>query len=61
MSHSDIVVEVSPDVVRVVGGNVGDTVTYGGDLQEYELDVEGFLKPNQRIIAILKNRAGLVD
>ena len=61
MSHSDIVVEVTPDVVRVIGGNVGDTVTYGGDLQEYDLDAEGFIKPNQRIIAILKNRAGLVD
>jgi hypothetical protein len=60
-SHSDIVVEVTPDVIRVVGGNVGDTVTFGGDLQEYELDAEGFIKPNQRVIAILKNRAGLAD
>ena len=60
-SHSDIVVEVTPDVVRVVGGNVGDTVTFGGGLQEYELDAEGFIKPNQGVIAILKNRAGLGD
>ena len=57
-SHSDIVVEVKPDIVRVLGGNVSDTVTFGGDLQEYELDADGFLKPNQRVIAILKNRAG---
>jgi len=60
-SHSDIVVEVTPDVVRVVGGNVADTVTFGGDLQEYDLDAEGFIKPNQRVIALLKNRAGLVE
>jgi hypothetical protein len=58
-SHSDIVVEVTPDVVRVLGGNVNDTVTFGGGLQEYDLDTEGFIKPNQRVIAILKNRAGL--
>jgi len=57
-SHSDIVVEVTPDVVRVVGGNVNDSVTFGSDLQEYELDAEGFIKPNQGIIALLKNRAG---
>jgi hypothetical protein len=60
-SHSDVVVEVKPDVVRVLGGNVNDTVTFGGDLQEYELDGDGFIKPNQRVIAILKNRAGLAD
>lgn len=60
-SHSDIVVEVTPDVVRVVGGNVSDTVALGGDLQEYELDAEGFIKPNQRVIALLKNRAGLTS
>ncbi len=59
-SHSDIVVEVTPDVVRVVGGNVSDTVTFGGDLQEYELDTDGFIRSNQRVIAVLKNRAGLV-
>lgn len=60
-SHSDIVVEVTPDVVRVLGGNVGDTVTFGGDLQEYELDAEGFIRPNQRVIALLENRAGLAS
>lgn len=57
-SHSDIVVEVTPDVVRVVGGNVGDTVATGTDLQEYTLDANGFLEPGQRVIALLKNRAG---
>lgn len=59
-SHSDIVVEVTADVVRVLGGNVGNTVALGsGDPQEYELDANGFLLPNQGIIALLKNRAGL--
>ncbi|QQO01695.1 DUF2272 domain-containing protein [Pseudomonas sp. SW-3] len=58
-SHSDIVVEVTPDVARVIGGNVSDTVTLNRDLQEYHLDTEGFIKPNQRVIALLKNRTGL--
>lgn len=59
-SHSDIVVEITPDVVRVMGGNVSDTVSMAGDIQEYELDADGFIKPGQRVIALLKNRAGLV-
>ncbi len=61
-SHSDIVVEVTSDVVRVVGGNVGNTVSierYRGndDIQEYELDSDGYLRDGQSIIAVLKNRA----
>ncbi len=59
-SHSDIVVEVTPDVVRVIGGNVGDTVSYAGDVQEYHLDAGGYLLPNQKVIALLKNRVGLL-
>jgi hypothetical protein len=58
-SHSDIVVEVTPDVARVIGGNVGNTVSMGGAIQEYALDAGGFLKPDQRVISLLKNRAGL--
>ena len=58
-SHSDIVVEVKPDVVRVVGGNMDDTVKLGGGIQEFELDANGFIRPDQRVIALLKNRAGL--
>ena len=58
-SHSDIVVEVTPDVVRVMGGNVGNTVAFGSGLQEYDLTDAGFLRPGQNIIALLKNRAGL--
>jgi Domain of unknown function (DUF1906)/Uncharacterized protein conserved in bacteria (DUF2272) len=62
-SHSDIVVEVTPHVARVLGGNVSDTVTMsqvdgsGDDIQEYVLDQNGFIAPGQRIIALLKNRA----
>lgn len=64
-SHSDIVVEARPGMIRVMGGNVGDTVTLssfsGGDnLQEYELDANGFIKPGQKVIALLKNRAAEV-
>ncbi|MES2899520.1 MAG: DUF2272 domain-containing protein [Pseudomonadota bacterium] len=58
-SHSDIVVEVTPDVVRVIGGNISDTVTLSGSPQEYDLDAAGYIRPNQRVIALLKNRAGL--
>ncbi|WP_169313734.1 DUF2272 domain-containing protein [Asticcacaulis biprosthecium] len=58
-SHSDIVVEVTPDVVRVIGGNVGDTVGLGAGLQEYDLTPDGHLKTGQKVIAVLKNRAGL--
>lgn len=59
ISHSDIVVEVTADVARVLGGNVDDTVTLSSDLQEYRLDSDGYLEPGQRVIALLKNRAGL--
>lgn len=57
ISHSDIVVEVTPDMVRVVGGNVGNTVALGGEAQEYQLDARGFIEPGQNVIALLKNRA----
>lgn len=61
-SHSDFVVEVRQNIVRVLGGNVGDTVSMssfsgGDDLQEYTLDSSGFLAPGQRIIALLRNRS----
>jgi glycoside hydrolase-like protein/uncharacterized protein DUF2272 len=59
-SHSDIVVEVTPHVVRVIGGNVGDTVSMRDSIQEYDLDGDGFLKDGQRVIALLKNRASEV-
>lgn len=55
-SHSDIVVEVTPDVVRVIGGNVKNTVSMKGDIQEYDLDEHGLIRPNQKVICILKNR-----
>ena len=62
-SHSDVVVEVTSHVARVIGGNVGDTVSMrrftasGDDLQEYRLDPDGLIRSGQRVIAILKNRA----
>ena len=62
-SHSDIVVEVTSHVVRVIGGNVGDTVSMrdinsaGDNIQEYVLDANGFIAAGQRVIALLKNRA----
>lgn len=65
VSHSDIVVEVRPDVIRVIGGNVGDTVSMksmtrsGDNLQDYALDANGHIKAGQGVIAVLKNRAGL--
>lgn len=59
-SHSDIVVEVTPQVARVIGGNVSDTVSMAGTIQEYELDSSGYLKSGQRVIALLKNRASQV-
>jgi Uncharacterized protein conserved in bacteria (DUF2272) len=55
-SHSDIVCEVRGKIARVIGGNTG-----GGEgtvaLDEYELDDDGFLAKNQKIIALLKNRS----
>ncbi len=64
-SHSDVVVEARPGMIRVIGGNVGNTVSLssfsGGDnLQEYDLDEDGFIRPGQKVIALLKNRASEV-
>jgi hypothetical protein len=55
-SHSDIVVEVRKGLVRVVGGNVSNSVTLGGTSQEYRLDERGFIVPDRPVIALLKNR-----
>lgn len=66
-SHSDIVVEVRSGVVRVIGGNVGDTVSVksvnskGQDSQDYMLDATGHIGAGQGVIALLKNRAGVTD
>lgn len=63
ISHSDVVVEVTSSVARVIGGNVGDTVSMrsidgsGDNIQEYNLDSNGFIADGQRVIAILKNRS----
>jgi hypothetical protein len=66
ISHSDVVVEIREQSIRVIGGNVGNTVSVsstnasGDNSQEYELDSNGFLKPGQKGIAVLKNRAAEV-
>lgn len=66
-SHSDIVVEATTEFVRVVGGNVNDSVSMsygvsGRATQEYQLDKNGFIKRDQGVIAILKNiTTGLGD
>jgi len=54
-SHSDIVVEVQKDIVRLIGGNVRDSVR----MVEYKLDKNGYIARGQKIICILKNRAHL--
>ena len=49
-----------------MGGNVGNTVSMerfssvGDDIQEYELDSNGFIAPGQKVIAVLSNRADQV-
>ena len=60
VSHSDVVVEVTDHVARVMGGNVSDTVSFGTTIQEYRLDADGFVKDGQKVIAVLKNRASEV-
>lgn len=56
-SHSDVVVEVTDTVVRVIGGNVGDTVSLSDGIKEYRLSADGYLASGQRIMAVLKNRS----
>lgn len=58
-SHSDIVVEVTPNVVRVIGGNISDTVSMAEGIQEYKLQ-DGFIAAGQKVISLLKNRAAEV-
>lgn len=58
-SHSDIVVEVTSNVVRVIGGNISDTVSMADGIQEYKLE-NGFIAPEQKVISLLKNRAAEV-
>jgi hypothetical protein len=54
--HCDIVVQVFPDRINVIGGNVGNSVTR----RPLALDASGFLKPpssgSEAIIAIMQDR-----
>ena len=52
-SHCDVVVQVKKSTVRVIGGNVGDSVR----LKTFSLDADGRLKPQSRLFALLGNRA----
>ena len=53
ISHSDIVVEVMDRAIRVLGGNVSDSVS----MREYQLDANRLLVTGQKVIAVIKNRA----
>ena len=63
-SHSDIVVEVTPELVKVIGGNISNTVSYSsgtaGSYRVFALTPEGLISSGQGVIALLKNRAALV-
>lgn len=52
--HCDIVVEVRPDAIAAIGGNVGDSVTRS----VFPLDAEGILSPiSQRpFFTVIENR-----
>lgn len=50
-SHCDIVVEVRDREVRVLGGNVNDSVS----MRSFPLDARGFLKPADKVFAVLRN------
>lgn len=61
-SHTDIVVAVGPNMCLAIGGNIRNTVY----ATRYQLDNNGFLSPNQRVvsgkvvgevIALMSNRA----
>ena len=51
-SHCDVVVEVKSTTVRALGGNVGNSVR----LKTFALDDRGFLKPGNRLFALMANR-----
>ncbi|WP_081629234.1 DUF2272 domain-containing protein [Methylopila sp. M107] len=50
-SHTDFVVEVTKETVRTIGGNVSDSVS----MKNFDLDANGFLVPENRVFAILRN------
>ncbi len=50
-SHCDVVVEIRDTFVRAIGGNVGNSVK----MKTFSLDSDGFLKPKDRVFAILRN------
>ncbi|MGQ0541659.1 MAG: DUF2272 domain-containing protein [Blastocatellia bacterium] len=50
-SHTDVIVEITNDVVKTLGGNVSDSVTR----KTFNLRNDGFLKSEQKLFAIMRN------
>ena len=50
-SHCNVVVEVRPNTVRTIGGNLSNSVS----LRSFHLDQNGFLEPERRLFAIMRN------
>lgn len=50
-SHTDVVVEVTGDVIKTLGGNVSDSV----NRKTFNLRNDGFLKAEQQLFAIMRN------
>ena len=50
-SHCDVVAEVRARSIRTIGGNVGQSV----NMKTFRLNSSGFLRPESRLFAILRN------
>lgn len=50
-SHCDIIVRIKDGKVKTIGGNVSNSVAR----RTYNLDDNGFLKPEKRLYAVMKN------
>jgi len=51
-SHCDVIVEINEESVRAIGGNVSNSVT----VKSFSLNSQGYLRKNQRITALMKNK-----
>lgn len=51
-SHCDIIIEVKDTSVKVIGGNVANSVT----IKSFPLDGNGYLKNTHNVFALMKNR-----
>jgi hypothetical protein len=50
-SHTDVIVEITGETVKTLGGNVGNSVTR----KTFNLRNDGFLKAEQKVFAIMRN------